>query len=106
MEDALRALQQQVNTLSAQNAALEASLRGQQNIARGLAQLPGAITTMLNRAQAPTRRMLVDPKGWEKRPVFSWGEKDFYVCAKKVGNYVSGVSPSASLKSKLRCLQR
>ena len=93
MEDALRALQQKVNTLSAQNAALEAPFRGQQKIARGLAQLPGAITTTLNRAKAP-RRMLVDPKGVGKQPVFSWREKDFYVCAKKVGNYVLGVFPN------------
>ena len=120
MEDALRALQQQVNTLSAQNAALEAQLRGQQNVAQGLAQLSGAITTMLNLAQAPTRKMLVDPKGLGKQPVFSCKEKDFYVRAKKVENYVSGVFPklrgltfaveskdavTASLKSKLRCLQ-
>ena len=55
----MRALPQQVNALTAQNAALEALLRGQQNIAQGLAELPGAITTVLNRAQAPTRRMLV-----------------------------------------------
>ena len=47
MEDAVRELQQQVNALTAQNAALEAQLFGQQNIAQG-------------RAQAPTRRMLVD----------------------------------------------
>ena len=52
MEDALRALQQQVSALTNQNAALEAQLRGQQNIAQGLAELPGAITTVLNRAQA------------------------------------------------------
>ena len=49
MEDAL---QQQVSALTNQNAALEAQLRGQQNIAQGLAELPGAITTVLNRAQA------------------------------------------------------
>ena len=64
MEDAVRALQQQqqVNALTAQNAALESQLRGQQNIAQGLAELHRAITTVLNRAQAPTRRMLVDQK--------------------------------------------
>ena len=93
VEDALRALQQQVNALSAQNAALEAQWRGQQNIAQGLAQLPGA-TTMLNRAQAPTRTMLVDPQGLEKPPVFSDREEDFYVWAKKVENFVSGVFPN------------
>ena len=66
MEDAVRALQQQVNALTAQNAALEAQLRVQQNIAQDLAELPGAITTVLSRAQAPTRRMLVDQKGLGK----------------------------------------
>ena len=60
MEDALQALQQQVSALTNQNATLEAQLRGQQNIAQGLAELLGAITTVLNRAQAPTRRTLVD----------------------------------------------
>ena len=39
MEEAVRALQQQVNALMSQNAALEAQLRGQQNIAQGLAEL-------------------------------------------------------------------
>ena len=58
----MRALQQQVNALMSQNAALEAQLVSQQNIAQGLAELPGAITTVLSRSQAPTRRMLVDPK--------------------------------------------
>ena len=43
MEDALRALQQQVSALTNQNAALEAQLRGQQNSVQGLAELPGAI---------------------------------------------------------------
>ena len=92
----MRALQQQVNALMSQNAALEAQLVGQQNIAQGLAELPGAITTVLNRAQAPTRRMLVDQKGLGKPPVFSGTEEDFYVWAKKVGNYVSRVFPNVS----------
>ena len=70
MEDAVRALQQQVNALTAQNAALEAELRGQQIIAQGLAELPGAITTVLSRSQAPTRRMLVDQQGLGRPPVF------------------------------------
>ena len=77
-----------------QNAALEAELRGQQNIAQGLAELPGAITTVLNRSQAPTRRMLVDQKGWRKPPVFSGREEDFYVWTNKVENYVSGSFPN------------
>ena len=34
MEDAVRALQEQVNTLMTQNATLEAQLLGQQNIAQ------------------------------------------------------------------------
>ena len=78
MEDAVRALQQQVNALMSQNAALEAQLVSQQNIAQRLAELPGAITTVLNRSQAPTRRMLVDPKGLAKPPVFSGREEHFY----------------------------
>ena len=95
MEDAVRALQQQVNALTAQNAALEAQLIGLQlNIAQGLVELPGAITTVLSRAQALTRRMLVDQKGLGKPPVFSGREEDFYVWAKKVENYVSGVFPN------------
>ena len=80
--------------MMAQNARLEAQLLSQQNIAQGLAELPGAITTLLNRAQAPTRRMLVDQKGLGKPPVFSGREEDFYVWAKKVENYVSGVFPN------------
>ena len=49
---------------------------------------------MLNRLQAPTRRMLVDPKGLGKPPVFSGREEHFYVWTKKVENYVSGVFPN------------
>ena len=93
MEEAVRTLQLQVIALSAQNAALEMELRSQQNIARGLAELPGAITTMLNRAPAPPRRMLVDSKGLGKPPVFSGGEEDFYVWAKIVEDYMSCVFP-------------
>ena len=69
MEDAVRALHQQVNALVSQNAALEAQLVSQQNIAQGLAELPGAITTVLSRSRAPMGRMLVDPKGLGKPPV-------------------------------------
>ena len=94
MEDAVRALQQQVSALMNQNAALEAQLLGQQNIAQGLAELPGAVTTVLNRSQGPTRRMLVDPKGLGKPPVFSGREEDFYVSTKKIENYVSVVFPN------------
>ena len=94
MEEAVRALQQQVSALTAQNAALGVQLRGQQNIAQGLAEQPGAITTMLRRAQASTRRMLVDSKGLGKHPVFSGREEHFYVWARKVENYVSGVFPN------------
>ena len=90
----MRALQQQVHALMSQNAALEAQLLGQQNTAQGLAELPGAITTVLSRVQAPTRRMLVDQKGLEKPPVFLGREEDFHVWAKKVENYVSGVFPN------------
>ena len=55
------------------------------------AELPGAITTVLSRSQAPTRRMLVDPKGLGTPPVFSGREEDFYVWTKKVENCVFGV---------------
>ena len=94
MEDAVRALQQQMNALMSQNDALEAQLVSQQNIAQGLADLPGAITTVLNRSQAPMTRMLVDPKGLGKPPVFSGREEQFYVWTKKVENNVSGVFPN------------
>ena len=94
MEEAVRALQQQVNALMSQNAALEAQLISQQDNAQGLAELPGAITTVLNRSQAPTRRMLVDPKGLGKPPMFSGKEEHFYVWTKKIENYVSGVFPN------------
>ena len=49
---------------------------------------------MLNRAPALTRRILVDSKGLGKPPVSSGREEDFYVWAKKVENYVSGVFPN------------
>ena len=94
MEAAVRALQQQMNALMSQNAALEAQLVSQQDIAQGLAELPGAITTVLSRSQAPMRRMLVNPKGLGKPPVFSGREEHFYVWTKKVENYVSGVFPN------------
>ena len=77
-----------------QNAALEAQLRGQQNIAQGLAELPGAITTVLSRSHAPMRRMLVDPKGLGRPPKFSGKEEHFYAWTKKIENYVSGVFPN------------
>ena len=64
MEDAVRALQQQVNALMAQNATLDGS------------------------SEAPARRMLVDKKGLGKPLVFSGREEHFYVSAKKVENYV------------------
>ena len=76
------------------NAALEAQLISRQNVAQGLAELPGPITTVLSRSQVPTRRMLVDPKGSGKPPVFSGREEHFYVGTKKVENNVSGVFPN------------
>ena len=39
--------------------------------------------------------MLADRKGLGKPPLFSGREEDFYVWAKKVENYVSGVFPNA-----------
>ena len=74
----MRALQQQVNALMSHNAALEAQLVSQQNIAQGPAELLAAITTVLSRSQAPMRRMLVDPKGFGKPPVFSGIEEHFF----------------------------
>ena len=71
MEDALRASQQQVSSLQNQNAALKTQLRSQLNTAQGSAELLGAVATVLNRAQAPKRRMLVDQEGLGKPPVFS-----------------------------------
>ena len=50
---------------------IETQLRSQLNSAQGLAELLGAITTVLSGAQAPTRRMLIDQKGLGKPPVFS-----------------------------------
>ena len=79
-----------MNALMSQNAALEAQLVSQQIIAQGLAELAGGITTVLSRSQAPMRRMLVDPKGLGKPPVFSGREEHFYAWTKKVENYVSG----------------
>ena len=51
MEDALRTLQQQVSAPQNHNAALETQLRSQLGIAQGLAELPGAITMVRDRAQ-------------------------------------------------------
>ena len=90
----MRTLQQQMNALMSQNAALDAQLISQQNIAQGLAELPGAITTVLNRSQAPTRRMLVNPKGLGKPTTFSGREEKIDVWTKKIENYVSGVFPN------------
>ena len=50
----------------------------------------------VERAQAPTRRMLVDQKGLGKPPVFSGREEDFHVWAKKVD--VRGGVPSKGWK--------
>ena len=80
--------------MMSQNDALEAQLISQQNTAQGLAELSGAITTVLSRSQALTRRMLVDPKGLGKQPMFSGRVEHFYVWTKKIENYVSGVFPS------------
>ena len=77
-----------------QNAALEAQVVSQQNIEQGLAELLGVITTVPGRSQATMRRMLVDPKGLRKPPVFSSREEHFYVWTKKVENPVSGVFPN------------
>ena len=79
-----------MSALQSQNAALGTQLRTQLNIAQGLAELPGAITTVLNRAPAPTRRMPVDQKAWQ----LHHKEEDFHVWAKKVENFVSGVFPN------------
>ena len=51
------------------------------------------VTAVLSRAQAPTRRMLVDQKALGEPPVFSGRKEDFHVWAKKIENYVSGCVP-------------
>ena len=83
MEEAVRALQQQVNALMSQNAALEAQLIRQQNIAQALAELPGAITAVLSRSQALVRRMLVDPKGLGKAANVLRQRKNISTCGQR-----------------------
>ena len=56
--------------------------------------LQNCLEQSLSRSQAPMRRMLVDPKGLGKPPVFSRREEHFYVWTKKVENFVSGVFPN------------
>ena len=103
----MRALQQQVIALMSQNAALEAQLVSQQNIAQGLAELPGAITTLLSRSQAPTRRMLVDPKGLGKPPMFSCKEEHFYAFAAESQDVVTSATVAIGVPElELRRLQR
>ena len=55
-------LQQQLSAPENQTAALESKVRSQMSLAQGLQELLGAATTVLNRAQAPTWRTLVDQK--------------------------------------------
>ena len=99
MEDAVQALQQQMNALMSQNAALEAQLVSQQNIAQGLAELPGAITTVLSRSQAPLRRMLVDPKGLG---AFAAESQDVVTAATvAIGVLELGVETSAEIAGQL-----
>ena len=81
MEDTVRALQQQVSALSAQNAALEAELRGQQNIAQGLAELPGAITTMLHKHRR--EGCLLTRKAWESHQC-SQAESKISTCGREL----------------------
>ena len=70
-------------------------LRSHLDIAHGRVELPGANTTVLNRAQAPTRRrMLAEQRGLGKPPVFSGREEDFYLWTKKVDKYVSRLFPN------------
>ena len=87
MEETVRALQQQVNVLVSQNAALEA-----QSIS--LAEMAGATTTVLSRSQAPLRRILVGPNGLGKPPMLVDREEDFNVWIKKIMNCVSSVLPN------------
>ena len=63
-------------------------------IAQGLQEWLGAVTKVLSRAQAPTRRLLVDKKSLVKPPGFLGNEEDLHVSAKKTENYVSGVFPN------------
>ena len=78
----MRVLQQQVNALMSQNVALEAQLVSQQSIAQGLAELPGAITTVLSRSQAPMRGCLSIRKAWESRQC-SQVEKNTSMCGQE-----------------------
>ena len=96
MEETVRALQQQVNVLMSQNAALEAQLIT-------LAEMPGAITTVLSRSQTPLRRILVGPNGLGKPPMLVGREEDFYVWIKKIMNYVSGVLPNVHSTLEFAC---
>ena len=59
--------------------------RDEQNTAQGLAEFPGAITTVLSRSQAPMIRL-------GKPLVFPGREEHLYVWTKRVKNCVSGVS--------------
>ena len=73
---------------------MEVALRDvHQQVSALLAELLGAITTVLSRAQVPTRRMLVDQKGLGKPQVFSGEEEEDLLLrvAKKVESFVSGV---------------
>ena len=64
-----------------QNAPLEAQLISQQNIAQGLAELSGAITTVLKSFTSTNKKdaSFFDPNGLGKPPVFSGRKEDFYV---------------------------
>ena len=80
MEDAVRALQQQVNALMSQNAALEAQLISQQKIAQGLAELPGAITTVLSRSQSTNEKECLSTRKAKESRQCSQAEKNIFTC--------------------------
>ena len=51
-----------MNALMSQNVALEAQLISQQNIAQGLAELPGANTTVLSRSPSTDEKDACRPE--------------------------------------------
>ena len=89
-----------MSALQNQNDAVQTLLRRSLDIAQGLQELPGAITTLSNRAQAPKRRMLVDQKGLEKPPSALRQRKKTSTCGPRQ------LSTACSVRAKLLVLMR
>ena len=90
MEDALRTLQQQVSAPQNHNAALGTQLRSQLGIAQGLAELPGAITMVRDRAQKMERDACRSDRLGKATGGLRQGKR-LHVWVRKVENCVSGV---------------